>query len=155
QRDLCARAHVRQQDVSNIERARLQDVRVSTVRRVTAALGATAWFDLRWRGGMLDRLLDERHADLVERASAVLIACGWKVRPELSFRQGVEHGSIDTFAWHEASRTVLVIEIKTELTSIEETLRRLDVKTRLAPDIARELLGWRPQQVATLLVVGE
>jgi hypothetical protein len=53
-----------------------------------------------------------------------------------------ERGSIDLLAWHESSRTLLVIELKTELTSVEETLRRHDSKVRLAPGIARERFGW-------------
>ena len=66
-----------------------------------------------------------------------------------------ERGSIDLLAWHEASRTLLVIEFKTELTSIEETLRRHDSKVRLAPGIARERFGWDPAVDARLLVLPE
>ncbi len=36
---------------------------------------------------------------------------------------------------------------------IEETIRRHDVKTRLASVVARERLGWEPLQVARLLVL--
>jgi hypothetical protein len=43
--------------------------------------------------------------------------------------------------------------VKTELTSIEETLRRHDVKVRLAPSIARERFGWDVIAVARVLVL--
>ena len=41
--------------------------------------------------------------------------------------------------------------VPTRETSIEETIRRHDVKTRLAGIVARERLGWEPRQVARLL----
>jgi hypothetical protein len=50
---------------------------------------------------------------------------------------------------------VLVVEVKTELVSIEETIRRIDVKTRLAAGVARARLGWQPSGVARLLVIAE
>src|SRR5439155_17670850 len=62
---------------------------------------------------------------------------------------------IDLLAWHEATRSVLIIEVKTELTSVEETLRRLDVKRRLTPQIVREELGWAPTWVSCVLLLPE
>ena len=50
---------------------------------------------------------------------------------------------VDLLAWQRATRTLLVVEIKTVLASSEEMLRRLDTKTRLGPIIARRF-GWRP-----------
>jgi hypothetical protein len=64
-----------------------------------------------------------------------------------------ERGSIDILAWHEASRTLLVVEVKTELVSIEETLRRHDAKVRLGRRVAEERFDWRPASVARLLVL--
>jgi hypothetical protein len=48
---------------------------------------------------------------------------------------------------------LLVIELKSELTSVEETLRRLDVKVRLATRVAGERFGWRAVAAARLLVL--
>lgn len=62
-------------------------------------------------------------------------------------------GSVDVLAWHAATRTLLVIEIKTEVTSAEATIRKLDEKVRLAAQIASERFGWRPVSVARLLVI--
>jgi hypothetical protein len=103
----------------------------------------------------LDRLLDERHAGLGEAVSRSLTADGWEVVPEVSFSIFGERGSIDLLAWHAATRTLLVIELKSELTSIEETLRRHDAKVRLASRIAEERFGWRPVAVGRLLVLPE
>jgi hypothetical protein len=69
---------------------------------------------------------------------------GWEVQPEVSYSIYGERGSIDLLAWHPSTCTILVIEIKTELVSVEETLRKHDEKVRLAPRIAAERLGWAP-----------
>lgn len=78
---------------------------------------------------------------------------GWSSQPETSFSSFGERGSIDALAWNPRTRTLLVVEVKTELTSIEETLRRHDVKVRLAPAIARDRFGWDVAAVARLLVL--
>ncbi|HET9456275.1 MAG TPA: hypothetical protein VFO78_02955 [Candidatus Limnocylindrales bacterium] len=103
---------------------------------------------MRWRGGDLDRLLDARHARLAETATRLLQAAGWEVAPEVSFSVYGERGSIVLLAWHPGTRTLLVIELESELTSIEETLRRHDTKVRLAGRIGRERFGWRAAGVA-------
>ncbi len=75
------------------------------------------------------------------------------MRPEVSYSVFGERGSIDLLAWHDPSRTLLVVEIKTELASIEATLRKLDEKVRLARAVAGERFGWRPLAIAHLLVL--
>lgn len=85
----------------------------------------------------------------------MLQAAGWEVAPEVSFSVYGERGSIVLLAWHPGTRTLLVIELKSELTSIEETLRRHDTKVRLAGPIGLERFGWRAAGVARLLVVEE
>lgn len=141
--------------VSALERGRIEAVQVRTLRKVAAALGAEVVISMRWRGGELDRLLDEGHAALSGAVVRVLERHGWEVRPEVSFAVWGERGSIDLLAWHAATRTLLVIEVKSELTSAEETLRRLDVKSRLAVDIARERFGWDVGRTVRALVLPE
>jgi ornithine carbamoyltransferase len=48
-----------------------------------------------------------------------------------------------------------VIEVKTEIASVEELLRRHDAKVRLAPRIAEARFGARPMVTARLLVVAD
>jgi hypothetical protein len=48
---------------------------------------------------------------------------------------------------------LLVIEVKSEIASAEEMLRRLDVKVRLGRTIALERLGVEPVSVVRLLAV--
>jgi transcriptional regulator with XRE-family HTH domain len=153
QREVGRRAQSSQNLVSRIERGRVEAVSVGRLRRVLAVFDAELVLFVRWRGGEVDRLLDRAHAGLGERVSAILSDLGWEVVAEVSYAEFGERGSIDLLAWHAATSTLLVIEIKSELTSIEETLRRHDAKTRLAPKIASDRFGWLANAVACLLVL--
>jgi len=139
--------------VSLMEAGQFEHMPVRQIRQVARALGAELVTTVRWRGGDLDRLLDEGHAALAGVVTKWLERRGWAVRPEVTFSVFGERGSIDLMAWHEATRTLIVVELKTELTSLEETLRRHDAKARLAPAIATQRLGWRPDGLARLLVL--
>jgi DNA-binding XRE family transcriptional regulator len=153
QRDLAVRAGVSQPTISALERGQIDCTPLKTVRTVLDALDASAWLDVSWRGGIIARLLDERHAALVGAVAGSLAGWCWEVVPELSYSEYGERGSIDLVAWHAGSRTLLVVEVKTELVSVEATLRKLDEKVRLGPKIVGERLGWRPAAVARLLVL--
>jgi len=153
QEDLADRAGVSQDVVSRIERGRLENVPLAKLRRVAAALDADFVLLLRWHGGDLDRLTDEGHAHLVGRVIELLKAGGWQVRTEVSYSIYGERGSIDVLAWHPGTRTLLVVEVKTELVSVEETIRKHDEKARLAARIAAEQLGWTAAAVARILVL--
>jgi transcriptional regulator with XRE-family HTH domain len=153
QQDLAGRADVTQDDVSRVERGRLDAMPIGKVRRIAAALEADLPIGLRWRGGDLDRLMDEGHAALVGLVATALRELGWHVRLEVSFSVYGERGSIDILAWHPAARVLLVVEVKTELVAIEETLRKHDQKARLAPRIASEQFGWKAIGAARLLVL--
>ena len=151
--DVARRAGVPQSTVSAVERGHIDGLLVRTVRAVAQAVDA-AWDPaVRWRGGELDRLLDEEHARLVGRAAADLPRFGWEVRLEVTFAVYGERGSIDLLGWHPGARILLVVEVKTALTSVEETLRRHDTKARLARRIAGERFGWRAVGTASLLVL--
>ncbi len=151
--DLAVKVGIGQAAVSGAERGELGAVSVATLERVVAALDAELVVYVRWRGGDLDRLLDAAHADLVERVAALLRRLGWAVHLEVTFAEYGERGSIDILAWHPEARIVLVVEVKSELTAIEETLRRHDVKVRLAPKVTFDRFGVRPVTVGRLLVL--
>ena len=153
QADVGARAELSQDLISLVERGRIDEVSIRALRAHARALDAELVLELRWRAGELDRLMDEGHAVLVGAVSAMLAAFGWEVRPEVSFAVFGERGSIDVVAWHAASATLLVVEVKTTLTSIEETLRRHDAKARLAAGVCAERFGWRASSVGRLLVL--
>lgn len=153
QEDAGARVGISQSKVSRFERGRLESMTIGSVRRLLGAYDAELVLLVRWRGGDVDRLLDARHAALGEAMTRLLEREGWEVRPEVTFAVFGERGSIDLLAWHAQTRTLLVIELKTELVSFEETVRRHDAKARLAASIARERFGWVPSRVSRLLVL--
>jgi transcriptional regulator with XRE-family HTH domain len=153
QSDVAARAGCSQSEVSLLDRGRIAAMSLGRLRKLFAVFDADLVVYVRWRGGDLDRLIDSRHASLAERITQLLELAGWIVVPEVSYSTFGERGSIDLLAWHPATRTLLVIELKSELTSIEGTLRQHDVKVRLGPTIARERFGWDPAAVARLLVL--
>jgi len=78
---------------------------------------------------------------------------GW-FAPRISFSHYGERGMIDLLAWQPASRSLLVIELKTELVDIGELLGTLDKKVRNASNVARGL-GWEVGTVSSLLVIGD
>jgi transcriptional regulator with XRE-family HTH domain len=149
--DVGAEAGLSQDDVSRHERGRIRSL--SKLRRHAAALDADLALFVRWRGGDLDRLLDEGHAAVAGWIVELLASVGWEAHAEVSFAVRGERGSIDVLAWHPATRTLLAIEVKTSLTSVEETLRRHDAKQRLAPGLAEQRFGWQPAAVCRLLVL--
>jgi transcriptional regulator with XRE-family HTH domain len=153
QADLGLAADISQDLVSLVERGLLGPTPLRTLRRMAGALNAEVVVSVRWRGTDVDRLLDEGHAALCASLAATLTALGWEVRPEVTFSVFGERGSIDLLCWHAGSRTLLVVEVKTEVASVEATFRSLDVKVRLAAKIAREQFGWVATSVAPALVV--
>lgn len=151
--DLAARIGIGQPIVSRVERGDLAAVSARRLGAMFELLGADLVLQVRWQGGDLDRLLDRAHAELVERIARRLAELGWDVHVEVSFNRYGERGSVDVLGWHPETRTALIIEVKSGIAAVEETLRRHDVKTRLAPHIAFERVGQRPTTVARLLVV--
>lgn len=150
---LAKRAAIPVRDVVRIESGRVAEVPVDRVRRAFEAIGGRARLVATWEGAAADRLLDAAHAALVEAAVRVLRQRGWTALPEVSFSEYGERGSIDVFGVRESARAVAVCEIKSDFGSLEETNRVLDMKERLAPVIAKRVLGWRPDVIGRILVV--
>lgn len=153
QGDLAAAAGVSQALISAIERGRWTMLSVATLRRVFAAVRADFDCVVRFRGAELDRLLDERHAATSGAVATLLRQRGWMVAAEVSFNHYGDRGSIDLLAYHASPRTALIVEVKTEIASAEETMRRLDVKVRLGAALALDRFGERPVRVVRLLAV--
>lgn len=152
--DLAARAGVGHGAVVRLESGRLGPMRTSTIRTIVSVFGLSYEGGVRGMGANEDRLLDERHAALLGSCARWLTGLGWQTRAETSYSEWGERGSVDLLAWHPPSASLLVIEIKTELASIEATMRKLDEKVRLASTIVRPL-GWHPAVVGRLLVMPE
>ena len=130
--DVAKRAGVTQQTVSNLrQNSPVGSLSIDTYSAVANALGAEATLEPRWRGGKLARLLDRRHARLQNIVAAMLVARGWEILTEATFNRYGDRGSLDLLAWRKDYLALLIIEIKTELDSIEETVRVLHMKTRV------------------------
>ncbi len=153
--DVAHRAGVSRLTVIKLESGQAGGLTLDGIAAVFQALGGR--IDLRpaWQGAALDRLLGEGHARLSGRVVEILGQEGWTTEAEVTFSNYGDRGSIDILAWHAASRTLLVVEIKTELGSVEGLLRPLEVKCRLARDIARDCFGWQPTRVCRVVVMPE
>jgi transcriptional regulator with XRE-family HTH domain len=150
--DVAGKAGVSRGTISNIERGQLQPISMEMLRRVAAVLGADLDVQVRWHGAELDRLLDEGHARLVDVFTGRLRAIGWDVAIEATFSVYGERGSIDVLAFHPATRSLLVVEVKTVVPDLQSMIATLDRKTRLGPGIAADR-GWSCGSVSRLLVV--
>ncbi len=153
QRDLAARAAVSEDTIGRVEHGRLSAMSVATLENIVRALGGSVDVSIRWRGGDLARVVNEGHAVMHEAVARLMRSePGWRLVPEMSFSIYGERGVIDAVAWHEATRTALVIELKTDLVDIGGLLGQVDRYRRLAP-AAVQSRGWYPSRVAVWVVV--
>jgi transcriptional regulator with XRE-family HTH domain len=152
--DVARLAGVSDVTVSRVERGHLAQLSLEILRRVGRALEARLDIGVWTRAGEVERVASARHAALVEEVIAALVDAGWVARPEVSFSMRGERGLIDILAWHPPTRSLLVIEVKTEVVDVGETVGTLDRKRRLAGSIA-EGLGWATDSVSCALVVGD
>jgi transcriptional regulator with XRE-family HTH domain len=152
--DVAERARVPRAVVARIERGELDSVRVGQLRAVALALRADLDLVLRWNGTELDRLLNAGHSAMHELVVGILTAAEWSVVPERSFSLWGERGVIDILAWHAPTRTLLVVELKTEIVEVQRLIGTVDRYRRLAPQIVGEL-GWEPLTVGVWVAVAE
>ncbi len=150
--DLAERAGVSQQTVSLLERGMMDYMSVRTLKRVAEALGITVDLALGWKGPELERLTDARHARLVK---AVLSRLGpeWKAVVEYTFNDFGDRGSVDVLGWHSAAQALLLVEVKSELVSLEAVLRSMDVKIRVVPRLVERDRRWHARTVGSVMVL--
>jgi hypothetical protein len=141
--------------IVDLERNRLMQLSVDVLDRCFAVFQARVNLTVSYRRAELDRVLDERHAQLVAAICRLLRALGWEVKVEVTFNEYGDRGSIDVVAWNTSARALVVIEVKSELASIEGTLRPFAVKCRLAPKVVRDQFGWQPAVIGWILVLPE
>jgi transcriptional regulator with XRE-family HTH domain len=153
QQDLADRAGVGRTVIADMEAGRLSRMCLATQRQVTAAFAFNLELTPRGLGADTDRVLDERHAPLLGATATWLEGLAWQCVPEVSYSEWGERGSVDILAWHEPSATLLVVEVKTEIASVEATLRKMDEKVRLTPKIALARFSWDAAVVGRLLVL--
>lgn len=152
--EVAARAHVSDQTVSRIERGHFEALSLRAIRAVGRVLEIRVALAPWSRRGDVFRFATADHAALVEDVIRVLTSLDWEARAEVSFNDRGERGYIDILAWHAATRTLLVIEVKTEIVEVGETVGVLDRKRRLA-ELAGRPYGWRPAVVSVALIVAD
>jgi transcriptional regulator with XRE-family HTH domain len=153
--DLAERAGVSDSAISDMERGHVDRYTLATVRDVFRALNARADVFATWGGhGDLDRLLDADHATLVEGWAGLHLDAGWEIWSEASYSIYGERGRIDLLSFHPAARVLEVTECKTGIWDLQDTTGRLDVKVRLAPQVARSR-GWEAERVVGALVIAD
>lgn len=152
QADVAQAAGLSRPTISKHELGLIDETTVRSLRLHGSALGLRVDVVLAGRGGRLDRLTDEEHAAIVEHIAATLVANGWLVEAEASFNHFGDRGRFDLLAFDPSTGRLLIIEVKTELTDLQETQGKLNVKERIAPQVAKEH-GWKVSSTSTLLAV--
>ena len=155
QEDVARVAGVSRSQVSNIERGHLDDVPIAQLRAVASALEIRVELSASWRGGDGARIVNERHSRMHELVAARLVSTpGWQFATEVTFSEWGERGTIDILAWHAATRTLLVIELKTEIPDPAGLVAQVDRYRRLAAKAGRDR-GWEALSVAVWVLVAE
>ena len=148
QEDVRIRTGASRDRIREIENGRLDDLRLGDLRRIGAAVGVRLRVSLIVATGDLSHLADGAHAAMVGSVASMLRSQGWDVAVEVEY----SGGSVDVLGWHAATRTLLVVEVKSRLTDVQATLRQLGRYERLAPALARRL-GWDVAVIGRLLVL--
>jgi hypothetical protein len=151
--DVAELADVGQKVISLLERGRFDEVSVRNQRRVCAALGIESELQLRWRGGLADRLIDRVHASVVERVTAELVALGWEVMPEFTFNDFGDRGSVDILAWHPVHRALLIVEVKSRIQDVQAMLMAMSRKVRVVPAAVARDRGWERRALGILVAM--
>jgi transcriptional regulator with XRE-family HTH domain len=146
------KAGLSQSVYSRAENGHLAGMTVGSLDRIAAALGASISIELRYLGGLGDRLVDAAHAALVEFVVDHLRRHDWSVELEFSFSVYGERGAVDVLAWHAGTRTLLIVEVKSRFTDLQAMFMSMARKLRLVPDLARSRLGWDARHVARVVV---
>jgi transcriptional regulator with XRE-family HTH domain len=155
QADVALKAKVTRITVSRIERGMLGRYPVDVIRRIASGLEMRLDIGVRWHGGDLERALNSGHAAMHESVGRYLnTRSGWIWAPEVTFAIFGERGVIDVLAWHAASRSLLIIELKTLLVDPQDLLTTTDRRRRLARRIASEG-GWTPATVSAWVIVAD
>ncbi len=154
QTDLATASSVSRGVISALEAGEVDTHTVGALRRAAHAVGGVVRITISVPGGDVGRLLDADHARLQTHWKLLLERHGWLVEAEVTFNIYGERGSVDLLAWHPATRTLLVVEIKSVIVDVGDLLGGVDRKTRLAQPVARER-RWDPGVVVPALIVLE
>ena len=142
-----------QQLVSLIELGRIEKVGLVAARRVADALGIQLRLEPYYRGADAYRLLDAGHAAIVDQVVRRLQGLGWSCEVEYTFNHFGDRGSVDVLASRDAGSSLAIIEVKTRVIDVQDTLSALDRKVRVVPVVLRHQRSWRPRALGRILVM--
>jgi hypothetical protein len=155
QQDVAAGARVHRSCVSSVERGHLDDVPLRQLRAIASDLEIQLQLTASWHGADGVRIVNERHSRMHELvAERLAVLSDWGFASEVSFSEWGERGVVDILAWHSLTRTLLIIELKTEIPDPAGLVAQVDRYRRLGPAIGRAR-GWNPLGVATWVFVAE
>lgn len=138
-----------QQALSRWERE-VSSCSVAMLDKWASALGGYLVVDVRVNGE--PPLADARHAALQNWLVQLLLMLGWVVEAEVSFNHFGDRGRIDVLAYHPLLGILLVIEIKTRIVDVQDTLGRLDTKVRVASELAQQR-GWATTTIVPAFII--
>ena len=155
QEDVATGAGVHRSCVSSVERGHLGDVKLRQLRAIATDLEIQLRLVASWHGAEGVRIVNERHSRMHELvAERLAVLSEWEFASEVSFSEWGERGVVDILAWHSLTRTLLIIELKTEIPDPAGLVAQVDRYRRLGPAIGRTR-GWHPLRVATWVFVAE
>ncbi|HEX3428598.1 MAG TPA: helix-turn-helix domain-containing protein [Candidatus Limnocylindrales bacterium] len=152
QRELSRRTGVPQSRISLIERTRIDDVRLSTIERLMAPMGARYWLAIDVPGIAPRRQGDLVHSLCSAHVERRLKAAGWLVAREVEIGGDRSRGWIDLLTFEPVTATLCVIEVKSEIHDVGAIERTMNWYRREAWVAARRL-GWRPKIAGAALLV--
>lgn len=152
QAGLGATTGVSQSQVSRFEAGRIDVVSLSTAARFLDSMGIRPSLTLDHPlVARPDRQRDAAHARCLPYVAGRLARMGWAVRREVEIHHGRSHGWIDIFAFHPATRSAVVVEVKSAIPDLGATQRTIGWYTRMAWDVGRSL-GWPIRRVGAALL---
>lgn len=152
QEDAADRAGISRKVAQKIEHGELGRTSLDLVRKYGRVFDVRIDAIASGRGGDLARTADEEHAMIVEQIAALVTDAGWTVEPEASFNHYGDRGRIDLLGYHPATATLLLVEVKTMFTDLQDMFGSMNVKLRVVPQIARAR-GWHVVQTGSWLAV--
>jgi transcriptional regulator with XRE-family HTH domain len=153
QKQVARLAGVSQARVSMAELGRLDSLSIRAIDAIAGAIEVHLTIEARWHGTDGHRLLDRFHASIVEVVVGELTALGWTVLPEYTFNHYGDRGSVDVIAWLPLTRSLLIIEVKSEIVDIQDLFATQDRKVRVVPGLLRRERGWNAATVSRLVVL--
>jgi transcriptional regulator with XRE-family HTH domain len=151
QRELAARAGVRQSVVSAVESG--DGARIATLERLCVALDGDLRIEARLPfAGDGAVQSDAGHARCVGTARRILAAEGYECATEQLVTDGPWRGWIDLVGYCARTRRLVIVEIKTELRDAGGLERQVDRYVRRCLDVARHH-EWRVGELVVVVLV--